>query len=319
MRTLLVLLFVLLARGVHAHSGPIAPSVCTFDPVTVTAVGGATLTGASGGPADAFRLLYDAATSQTQLCPAQPLPPAERCGGPGPARALTGEATSGSLTIAPFVARMLASGDLLSRDVPVTLTIGAETVSASIALTTGLVSAGDELAEGVPLGAGGFTLVGTVTLGGIQRVIRLTCAPTPTPELDDFVVPTRTMTLAGRLRSDGVELRAAFRPGAEAGTPDFGTPARVRVSADGATIASAEFPTGLAPSGRRKLVGQAADGSSLVVTLGRRNARLALTLPSATMPAAAASIPIILTYEVGGLLSRGTRAFRARGGSLRTP
>jgi hypothetical protein len=316
-------LLLLLAAVAHGHSGPIAPSRCTFDPVTIaTPTSGAPVTLAPAGTGDAFHVLYDAATATAQFCP-DPGAPADRCTGPAPARAFNG----GALSLGGFAAQMRTSGDLVAAAVPLTFTVDATTSTAFVALTTGLVSSGGEIAEGVPLAAdGSFTLVGGVTLpnvpgpiGGAPLLVRLACTAAPAPDLDQFLVPTVTTTLSGRVAPDGLRLRAVFRPGADASTEGFAAPALVRVSVGGVTVATAEFPGGLQPSGKRAFAGQTADGTgSLVVKLGHRGGRLTLLLPAASVPAASGSTAVTLTYQVGGLLSRGTGTFRGRGGALKS-
>jgi hypothetical protein len=315
--------FLLLAAVASGHSGPIAPSRCVFDPATITPANGAALALAPAGAGDGFHVLYDAATATGQFCP-DPGAPAERCTGPAPARALAG----GTLALGGFMAHMRISGDVVAGAVPMTFTAGAASSTALVALTTGLVATGGTIAEGAPIAAdGSLTLVGGVTLadlppplGGTPLLVRLSCIATPPPDRDQFVVSTATARISGRVATNGVHLSALFRPGADLSesTATLAAPALVRVSAGGVPLATAEFPGGLQPSGR-SFIGQTADGTGkLTVKLGRRSGRLTLDLASATVPGGSGSTTVTLTYQVGDLISRGSRTFRARGGTLRS-
>src|SRR6185312_6067542 len=101
--------------------------------------------------------------------------------------------------------------------------------------------------------------------------------------------------------------------------PDFGQAAIVRIGAGEATIAAFSLPAGLRGEGRRKFVGETADGGAGVVVKRLRGTTYKMTIrtSAATLPAGSGTVEV--AYQVGGLLSRGARTFRARGGGLRAP
>jgi hypothetical protein len=326
-RLLLVLLLVDLA---HAHSVPIPPSLCSFDPLAITAPAtGFQASAAPSGAADVFRIVYDPGASGAQLCAADPADPQNRCASLTPARAFAGGGVSGTLKLTAFEARVLASGDMIAAAVPLSFTLDGQTGSVSMPFTTGLLVAGDGVAEGSPIAAdGSFTLVGTGTLGalgaplgGTPLLVRMSCTAAPPPDLDQFVPPTQTTKVAGKISADGLRLRVVFRAGAEASAPDFGAPALLRVSAGGAAIGALSLPAGLQAEGRRKFVGESADGQGTVVVRRLRGAsyKMTLRLTNAAEPSVAGATPIELAYQVGGLLSRGTRTFRLGRHGLHVP
>jgi hypothetical protein len=161
--------------------------------------------------------------------------------------------------------------------------------------------------------------------GGTQNLLHKTCTADPVPDLDQFMESSQTKAVAGTIKASGARLGIAFRAGTplEAGTtaPDFTMAAIVRVSAGDATVASLVVPGGLAPRGRRKFVGQTADGQgSVTVTHGRGvSYRLTVRMGSVTMPAASGRTPIDVTFQVGGLVSRTSRTFHGNGKGLRAP
>ena len=334
MRLRWLILLHILAGVARAHDVTINPSLCTFQPVLVNASDAAfAATAAAPAASDTFRIVYDVGLSEAQFCPADPAD-STRCAASStsPARAFSGAGVSGTLTLPLFQARVLASGDLVTEPVPVVFTVGAATATVMMPLTTGLVAAGSVVAQGSPIDANGtLTLVGAgaaaglpAPLGGTPLLLRLTCTATPKPDLDQFRVPTRTKSLAGTIRADGVRVRAKLHAGAELPTPapDFGTPGLVMLSAAGSTIAVADLPAGLRAQGRRKFVGQTADGKGTVIVRagsGRGNYALSLRLPAAMLPAAGAPAGVELTYRLGGLFSRTTRTFRPAGKGLRAP
>lgn len=330
MRLRWLILLHILAGVARAHDVTILPSLCTFQPVLVSAPdAGFAATAAAPGASDTFRIVYDVGSSESQFCPADPAD-STHCAPTSPARAFSGAGVSGAVTLPLFQARVLASGDLVAESVPVLFTVGAATATVMMPLTTGLVAAGSGLAQGSPIDANGsLTLVGAGAaaglpppLGGTPLLLRMTCVATPKPDLDQFRVPTRTKALAGTIRADGVRVRAKLRVGAELATPapDFGTPGLVMLSAAGSTLAVADFPAGLLAKGRRKFIGQTADGTGTVIVRagsGKGSYALSLRLPAAILPAAGAPAGVELTYQLGGMFSRATRTFRPAGKGLR--
>ena len=323
MRHLAVLL--LLATRVHAHSVPIPPSLCTFDPLMIAASsGGFTATAAAPGANDAFRIVYDAAASAAQFCAADPADPQNRCATITPERSFSGGGVTGTLRMPAFSGRLLESGDLTAT-VSLFVTVDAQSATTALPLTTGLVVSGTSVIAGSPIAADGrFELVGTATidalpapLGGTPLIVRLTCAAAPVPDLDQFVPATETTRVGGKIGATGVKLGVTFRAGREVTTPNFAAPAIVRVAAGDATVATLVL-TGLEAHGKRKFVGSTADGSVTIRRVRGTTYRMTVRTAAATPPTASTSIEV--AYEVGGgLLSRGMRTFRAGRGGLHAP
>jgi hypothetical protein len=324
MRMTLALLSLLLAvRTARAHDAPILPSLCTFDPIALDApASGLGATAVTAGPGDAYRIVYDAGAGMAQFCPADPTDPAGRCAAGPSARAFSGGVT-GTIALPFFAAHLLASGDLFADRVPVAFGFGGASESVPMALTTGLVAVAGAVFEGAPIGADGSLAlvgVGTVSLAGALDgatvVVRLSCKADPVPDLDQFMASTRTTAIRGVLGARGARLHVAFRAGAPVALgvtePDFTQPVEVRVSANGATIAALSLPLGLTSRGGRKFVGQAAGQGSIVITRGgKRSYRMLLQTSGVSLPTARGKLPVDVTYQVGGLISRGTRTFHA--------
>lgn len=321
-RTLLVL--TALAGLLHAHDVPIDPSLCAFEPLEIVAP--AISLQAAAAPAtdaDRFRIVYDPGPSLLQFCGADPADPANGCADTPP-RAFSGGGVSGMIDLSLFQGRMTAAGDIAVASAPMGITVGAQTETVPVALTTGLAVAGTTIAERAPLAAdGSFTLVGAATaaalpppLGGTPFLVRMTCRATPAPDLDQFAGPTTTKSFAGTITASLTRVRAVFRPGAT--TPDFTAPVLVRLTSAGTTVATFHLPGGLTAVGRRKFTGRSADGLGTITvrTMGRgRSYKLSLRLPTATAPATSGKrADAQLTYQVGGLLSRGAHTLRLKRG-----
>jgi hypothetical protein len=322
----LPLALLLLAARVHAHSVPIAPSLCTFDPIAFATPDGSFATNAAPPtPADVFRIVYDAAASAAQLCAADPADPQNRCAAVTPERAFSG-GVSGTVRIPAFTGRLLASGDLTAT-ASFLFTVGAETATLTLPLTTGVVVAGASVVAGSPIAADGrLELVGSGTidglaapLGGTPLVVRLACTAVPPPDLDQFVPATETTKVGGKLAASGVKLAVTFRAGSEAGVPNFGAPAALRIAAGDTTVASLVLAAGLQPRGKRKFVGSTAAGDGTVTLRRVRGTtyKMVVRTTAAVLPPAAT--PVEIAYELGGLLSRGARTFRAGRRGLHAP
>ena len=320
----LALTLLLLATRVHAHSVPIPPSLCTFDPLSIAATtGGFTATAAAPAATDVFRIVYDAAASAAQFCAADPADPQNRCAAVTPERSFSGGSVTGTLRMPAFSGRLLASGDLAAT-VSLSVAVDAQSATIALPLTTGLVVAGTTVVAGSPIAADGhLELVGTATidalaapLGGTPLVVRLTCTAVPAPDLDQFVPATETKRVGGKIGATGVKVGVTFRAGREVTTPNFATPAVIRVAAGDATVATLVLP-GLVAHGKRKFVGSTADGSVMVRRVRGSTYRMTVQTAAATPPTA--STPIEVAYQVGGLLSRGMRTFRAGRGGLHAP
>jgi len=109
-----------------------------------------------------------------------------------------------------------------------------------------------------------------------------------------------------------VQLRATAAITSSSPSPDFvGSPVLVAVDANGATIASAVFSTGL--HGRKRLTGTSDDGRG-VITVRQSATRVVLTvkLRNVTLPpvASGAPVPVAVTLDAGGLIGRGERPFQ---------
>jgi hypothetical protein len=327
-----ILAVLVFATAASAHDVLILPSLCTFDPLVLDApASGLEATAAAPTPSDTIRIVYDVAAGMAQFCPADAADPRNHCATASVPRAITGT-ISGTITLPVFAMHMLASGDLFATSVPVTLASGSDTASIPTTLTTGLVTVAGGTFEGAPIGTDGrFTLVGSGTatlpgaLAGAPIVLRMTCTADPVPDFDQFMESSQTKAVAGTIKTSSARLRIAFRAGtplaAGATAPDFTMPAIVRVSAGDATVASLVVPGGLAPQGRRKFVGQTADGQGSVIVMHGRGAsyRLTVRMGSVTMPAASGRTPIDVTFQVGGLVSRTLRTFHGNGKGLRAP
>ena len=315
------LLVLLAATRVSAHIVPVPPSACAFDPVAIEMpVAG---TAAPAGAADAFRILYDPQSSTAQF-DLSAVPP----------RAFAAAGVEGTLALSSlFVATLRNDGDLTAMP-SLTAATGAASGTAAVPLTTGLAVAGGAVLEGAPLGSDGrFTFVGVVDpspmpppLAGGPLVVRLGCQAVPRPDTDQFRLATRTTAVSASLSAKLLKTRVIFAPGTF-DAPDFpGHPAILRASSGDATIAAIDLPGGLAARGRKLFVGRSADGQAAigVRTLRRSGAvsyLLALKVKSPAMPPSAGSpVPVGITYDVGGLLSRVALPMRARrGGALRYP
>lgn len=217
---------------------------------------------------------------------------------------------------------MLATGDLTVASLPLSIDTGSGPVSVPVLLTTGLASsAGGGLVEGSPTDTDGHVrLVGTGTatglpapLSGEQLELRTSCTPTPAPDLDQFrLTPTITKT-TGRIAADGARLRLAvtLQPGQ---TPTFGgKPALLRLHAGDTAIEAIAFFAGLTGVTKRKFQSTAADGAEIPVQV--RSAKhyvLTAHWPAAPLPAGAGGkVSVSVTQDVGGLLARAIRTFRA--------
>src|SRR5262249_30351741 len=158
-------------------------------------------------------------------------------------------------------------------------------------------------------------------------VVRLGGQAVPPPDTDQFRIATQTTALSVSMTAKILKGRLIFAPGAT-DAPDFPSRAAlVRISTGDTTIATAHRPSGLAAGGKSLFIGRSGDGrAALGVHTLRRSGEVdslfALKLKTPTLPAAATgSVPVTITYDVGGLLSRVTLAARAKraGALLRYP
>lgn len=318
MRPFALLLVLALAGAAAAHDVPVLPNDCTFDPIEVaTPLGAATVAPASAG--DTLRVLYSVATRMAQF-QATAVPP----------RAFTVGGVDGALGLPPVFATTLSdAGDLLFPAVPLVIRVGATDVPVSVPLTTGLAIDGGSLVAGSPINAGGVaavTLVGVVPAGTLpppldagSTTLRLHCALTPTqPDLDQFQPAAEPKKLRGNVSASGGTVQLVVLGPEEGSVDPAAGPASVLLSAGGTTLATLVVPGGLVASGK-ELVGTTADGSTIRVRARGRRPKwtVKLELAAATVPATSGPVVVDATVQVGTLLVRQQRTFKAKNGRLR--
>ncbi len=318
MWVVLALLVAVAATTASPHIVPVPPSTCAFDPLTIEMPSsGVEATAAPAGANDAFRILYDPQSSTAQF-DLETVPP----------RSFSGAGIAGTLALSSlFIGALRNDGDLTAMPSFTFTTTGGD-ATVAIPVTTGLELAGGAVLEGVPLGPDGrFVLLGIVDpsplpppFAGGPLAVRLACQAVPRPDTDQFRLATRTTALSASLTANLLRLRAIFAPGSM-DTADFaGRPALLRASSGDATVAAVALSGGLPARGRKLFVGRSPDGkAALGVRALKRSGQvaylLALKVKSPTPPAgAAATVPVTVTYDVGGLLSRVTLAMRAKRG-----
>src|SRR5262249_37325089 len=130
--------------------------------------------------------------------------------------------------------------------------------------------------EGVPLqGLGSLVLVGALNaaalpppFAGQSVLLTLSCLPRPVPDKDQFALPLRTTSIAGRLGSRQARIRGTS-DGSFVMPSDFTTgPLLLAVDVGGARVASAVVSGGL--RGRRKVVGKSDDGRATIAVRSER-------------------------------------------------
>jgi hypothetical protein len=320
---LVVLGALLAAYTADAHIEPIEPSVCTFDAVEVEAPGlGLRAMGVPAGVMDDLRITYDTSASAVMF-EADSVPP----------RAFIGTGIAGALAFpSAFEMQMEASGDLVADRIPLYFTVEGAAASVRVALTTGLAGANGVIAEGTPLtGRGRFTLVGVVPSGALPpplsggpTVVSLSGEAAPAPDLDQFAEPTVTSALSGIITARAAHVRALIEPGRSRPPAFAEMPAILRLSTAETTIGGVDVPGGLIRRGRGTFVGRSDGSRATIVVRPVREGTYLLTLhlQGATLPALEGGrVAVRLTYQVGGLVSRVSRSFRASrtGSALHAP
>jgi len=303
-----VLLVLALASAAGAHDAPMPPSDCVFETITVNAPAlSLRAEAAPAGGADTLRILFDTGANVAQFA-----------AGALPARALTGGMTGTLAFRSLFDGRLRSNGQLVAEAVPLALVLDGGSANVRVTLTTGLAETGGTTVEGSPLAADGrFTLVGVTSsaqlLSGTALILRMTGRATPAPDLDGFALAPLTKRVAGKLVGGTVRVRAVIE-GPIGVTPDFGgRPAALRVSSGDTTVGAVTLPAGLFANGRRFVA--ESEGVTVSVSTLRRKPVLthaldvAIAQPLATP---AGGQPFNLTYDVGGLVDRGSGAFRGR-------
>ena len=312
-----LLVLLLAARGAAAHIIPIPPSTCVLDPVEIVAPAtGVAATVAAPAAADQLTIHWDVSTNQAQFDLAS-VPP----------RSFVAAGVSGTFALPTFFSATFTHNGDLTATVPVVVAMNGSTVAVPLTLTTGGAAAGGTMVAGAPIGPptgdGRFTLVGITASSGLgppfgpgMLSVRLSCLATPRPDPDQFA--GQTTLVSGNLTTRTLNLRAIFAPGGTA-TPDFpGAPAILRISSGGTVIATAYLPAGLAQRGRSLFVGRSDDGRAAVgVRTLHRSGQLSflmgVRIQGATLPAASTTpVPVDITYEVGGFLSRMSLPFRVK-------
>lgn len=298
-----------------AHDVPVDPNTCTFDSFEI---GSAVV--AQPAPADALRIVYTVASNIAQF-QAATVPP----------RAFTIDGVEGSVAFpAVFATTLSTAGDLAFAPVPLAFVVGGVPVTVPVALTTGLVEAPSGILAGTPIGPGSVLgLVGVVPAGALPApldgatVVRLRCALLPAaPDLDQFVEAAAAAKLGGFLKPTKGKLHAVLQVPVGT-TPDFTRPAMLRLATAGSDLLVLDLPTGLVASGR-KHSGTAADGSVVTVKPGKKKPRpsykVVVTTPGQTVaPPAGGQAEVQATFDLGGVLARGARTFKAKSGGLRAP
>lgn len=318
-RSLALLVGLLAAAGrAGAHDVPVLPTDCTFDPIEVaTPAGVATVTAPGAG--DAVRIVYSAATRTAQFQAATVPPRAFAVGG-----------VAGALGLpAVFATTLTEAGDLVFPPVPLTVRVGGVDTVVPVPLTTGVASAGDAVATGSPVnahGSGSVALAGVVPAGVLPApldagptTLRLACRLTPAPpDLDQFAAVPRPAKLKGNVGATGGTMQLVVRGSAESAADPAAGPATVLLTVGGAPLATLHVPDGLVPSGK-ELAGTTADGARIRVrTRGRLPKWIVkLELGAASIPATAGPVPVEATLQLGTLLVRQERTFKARKGRLR--
>jgi len=143
---------------------------------------------------------------------------------------------------------------------------------------------------------------------------------TPAPDLDQFTLPPVTSKIGGTIAASGIQLHAKIAQGGTAADMT-NRPAIVQVTANGAPLSGGSFflPAGLGAHGRHGFVGENGQQRIEMRLVKRKPVIYKLTVrlpgPIAGVPQVDATIGLV--YDVGGMLSRGTRTFRAkRAGSV---
>jgi hypothetical protein len=315
---LLAVIPILLASTALAHDVPVNPSTCTFDPLEVTVPdAGLSATVAAPTAADAMRVVYSVAAGIAQFQQPTVSP-----------RALTIGGVAGTIAFPrAFNATLATSGDMHADDVALGISLGGIATTVAVNLTSAVAVVDDDVVAGVPMGSdGSFLLAGAIPAGRLPApldaaptVIRVGCRVSPVPDRDQFVLVPAVTSLAGVLSDTTGKLRGTLQGGTVSAATIGGGPAILRLDAAGTSLATVEFPAGFAVQGR-DLVAQASDGSRLTIRpgKGRALARLLATLPGVTVPAdVTGSIDVEATLVAGPMTARGSRPFRARGGTLR--
>jgi hypothetical protein len=310
-----LLVLVALAGRAGAHDVPVLPNDCTFDPIAIdTPLGAATV--APPGGAGAVRVLYSVATRTAQFQAATVPPRGFDVGGVEGALALP----------AVFSTTLTDAGDLVFPSVPLGIRVGAVETTVSVPLSTALLPVGDGLVAGAPVSPAGVTLVGVVPAGALPApldagptTLRLQCALTPaSPDLDQFAPTPVPKKLKGNVTSSGGKVQLVVLGPEEGSADPAAGPAYVLLTANGATLATLVVPGGLAPSGK-ELVGTTADGSRIRVKARGRRPKwtVKLELAAATVPATTGPVTVDATLQLGTVLVRQQRTFKAKNGRLR--
>lgn len=311
---LVLLALLLTVSPAAAHDVPVEPNTCTLD----LEVGSAVV--APPADVDALRIVYTVASNVAQF-QAATVPP----------RAFTIGGVAGSLAFpAVFSTTLTTAGDLVFAPIPLAFVVDGVPVTVPVALTTGLVEAEGIVLSGTPIGSDGtLGLVGVVPAGALPApldgatVVRARCVLLPVaPDLDQFAEAAAAAKLGGVIKSTKGKLHALLQVPVGT-TPDFTRAAMLRFATSDGDLLVVDLPNGLVASGR-KHTGTSADGAVVTVKPGRKKPRptykVLLTTPGQTVPPPAGGrADVQATFDLGGVLARGARTFKAKSGGLRAP
>jgi hypothetical protein len=322
----IALLVWLTAGAVHAHLVPLDPSTCALAVGLSSPAGGTAAAVDPPGAGDLLRATYEAdssiARSRVQVCSADPVDPAGRCGAVVP-RTFTVGSTPGTIALpAAFTLRLFASGDLFAAAVPVTIVLDGTPHVVPFDLTTGW-AAGGAPHFGTPLGADGtFAAIGEGSLaaalplfGAAALRLELGCTLDPPPDLDQFALGPRLRKVRAKLTPEKVKLTILLDtdvplPG------DFATaPTAIRLGPEGGAVVDVALAT--IPGSRGRFA--SADGMLTITPLRRR---IGLSYKVVLRGALTAPTPFgtgdsTISVSAGGLVARRAVAFRAKRGGTR--
>ena len=304
----------LVARAALAHDVTVDPSTCQLDTLALDGTtAGTSIVVAPAVASDRVRVVYDVATSTAQFQVLQRTRRIEAAG------------KTGTIGLpAAFDATLGARGDLRAERVDLDVTLDDVTTRVRVTLTTGLVGVPGAIVGGQPIDVTGrFLLIGAIPSGVLPpalagvTTVRFGCPLQPAPDVDRFTSAALVDSLAGKLAAGGGVLRGVLRD-APALDAFVGVPALLEVRVAGEPAAVLDLPGGFQGSGRR-LTSRSADGSLVTLRRGPRGTlRLQADLAALALPGVPAGVVDVgVTLVSGATTARGTRVFRARGGTVR--
>ncbi|HXJ32683.1 MAG TPA: hypothetical protein VMS22_01470 [Candidatus Eisenbacteria bacterium] len=312
----------LVAVTADAHMVTIFPSTCAVTMGLSAPAGGVVADVAAPAAGDLLRVMYDPSTSPTlsrvQVCPADPIDPANRCGAIRP-RPFTAGPHTGSIAFPAFVGiQLLSSGELRRADLPMAITLDGTSDSVAMDFTSGFAMAGGTLVVGAPIDASGaFALVGvgrsaalSPPLADVDLLLTLSCTLAPVPDLDQFALAPRLSRVAGLATSHARTLTMVLEANSILPASFDTTPTTLRLGP--APAMELRLDGGLAAAGRKGFAATAFDGSRVSVMPLRRPGRLAyrIRLRGPGIADLTAAPEGSLVVESGGLIARTAVAMR---------